>query len=56
MNSVKKTLKVNRDQFEGIVKNLLGSKPMKREDVRVKNPKNRKKLIPPKRADISASE
>jgi hypothetical protein len=47
VDSVKKTLKVDRDQFEGIVKNLLQSKPVKRANVRVKNPKNREKLIPP---------
>ncbi len=45
----KKSLKVDRRQFEGIVKNLLQSKPLKREDVQVKNPKNREKLIPPQR-------
>jgi hypothetical protein len=43
----KKSLKVDRQQFEGIVKHLLHSKPVKREDVRIKNPKNREKLIPP---------
>jgi hypothetical protein len=43
-----KNLKVDRKKFEGIVKNLLQSKPVKREDVKVKNPKNREKLIPPR--------
>jgi len=43
----KKSLKVDREKFEGIVKNLLHTKPVKREDVKIKNPKNRKKLIPP---------
>jgi hypothetical protein len=45
----KKSLKVDRQQFEGIVKRLLHSKPLKREDVKVKNPKNREKLIPPQK-------
>jgi hypothetical protein len=43
----KKSLKVDRKKFEGIVQNLLQSKPMKREDVKIKNRKNREKLIPP---------
>ena len=43
----KKSLKVDRKKFEGIVKNLLHSKPVKRKDVKVKNRKNREKLIPP---------
>ena len=43
----KKSLKVNREKFEGIVKNLLNTKPVKRENVKIKNPKNREKLIPP---------
>ena len=41
----KKRLLVNRDQFEGIVKNLLQAKPMKRKDVKV-NKKKPGKLIP----------
>jgi len=45
----KKSLKVDREKFEGIVKNLLDTKPVKREDVKVKNPKNREKLIPPQK-------
>ena len=45
----KKSLKVDRRKFEGIVKNLLQSKPMKREDVKIKNRKNREKLIPPQK-------
>jgi hypothetical protein len=45
----KKSLKVDRKKFEGVVKNLLQSNPMKREDVRVKNPKNRGRLIPPQK-------
>jgi hypothetical protein len=45
----KKSLKVDRKKFEGIVQNLLQSKPMKREDVKIKNRKNREKLIPPQK-------
>jgi hypothetical protein len=45
----KKSLKVDRKKFEGIVQNLLQSKPVKRENVKVKNPKNREKLIPPQK-------
>jgi len=44
----KKSLKVDRNQFEGIVKNLLHSKPMKREDVKVSKRKP-EKLIPPQK-------
>jgi hypothetical protein len=43
----KKSLKVDRKKFEGIVKNLLDTKPVKREDVKIRNRKNREKLIPP---------
>jgi len=42
----KKSLKVDRDQFEGIVKNLLATKPVKREDVKISK-KKPGKLIPP---------
>jgi hypothetical protein len=42
------TLKVDRKKFEGIVKNLLHSKPMKREDVKVSKAKP-EKLIPPQK-------
>ncbi len=45
----KKSLKVDREKFEGIVQRLLQSKPVKREDVKVKNRKNREKLIPPQK-------
>ena len=45
----RKSLKVNRKKFEGIVKNLLDTKPVKRENVKIKNPKNREQLIPPQR-------
>jgi hypothetical protein len=45
----KKSLKVDRKQFEGIVKNLIHSSPVRRDDVKVENPKNREKLIPPQR-------
>jgi hypothetical protein len=41
----KKTLKVDREKFEGIVKNLLHSKPLKREDVKLSK-KKPQKLIP----------
>ena len=45
----KKSLKVDRKKFEGIVKNLLDTKPVKRENVKIKNPKNRERLIPPQK-------
>jgi hypothetical protein len=45
----RKALKVDRKNFEGIVKNLLQSKPGKREDVKFKNRKNREKLISPQK-------
>jgi hypothetical protein len=44
----KKPLKVDRERFEGIVKNLLHSKPVKREDVKV-GKKKPEKLIPPQK-------
>lgn len=44
----KKSLRVDRDQFEGIVKNLLQSKPLKRENVRISK-KKPGKLIPPQK-------
>jgi hypothetical protein len=44
----KKSLKVNRAKFEGIVKNLLHSKPMKREDVKVSKPKPERLISPQK--------
>ena len=44
----KKSLKVDRKQFEGIVKTLLHSKPVKREDVKVGR-KKPQKLIPPQK-------
>ena len=44
----KKSLKVNRKQFEGIVKNLLHSKPLQREKVKVAK-KKPAKLIPPQK-------
>jgi hypothetical protein len=46
--AAQKSLKVDRKKFEGIVKNLLQSKPMKREDVKVSKRKP-EKLIPPQR-------
>ena len=45
---VKKSLKVDRKQFEGLVKRLLHSKPMKRENVKVSKRKP-EKLIPPQK-------
>ncbi len=44
----KKSLKVDREKFEGIVKKLLHFKPMKREDVKVSKRKP-EKLIPPQK-------
>jgi hypothetical protein len=41
-----KSLKVDRNKFEGIVKNLLHSKPVKREKVKIAKRKP-KQLIPP---------
>jgi hypothetical protein len=41
-------LRVNRAQFEGIVKRLIHSDPLKREDVKV-GKKKPGKLIPPQR-------
>ena len=41
----KKSLKVDRNRFEGIVKSLLQAKPMKREDVKISK-KKPGKLIP----------
>jgi hypothetical protein len=41
-----KSLKVDRKKFEGIVKNLLDSPPVKREDVKVSK-KKPGKLLPP---------
>jgi hypothetical protein len=44
----RKSLKVDRRKFEGIVQNLLQSKPMKREKVKVAK-KKPAKLIPPQK-------
>jgi hypothetical protein len=41
-------LKVDREKFEGIVKNLLVTPPTKREDVKVAK-KKPAKLIPPEK-------
>jgi hypothetical protein len=41
-----KSLKVDRGKFEGIVRNLLDTKPVKREKVKVAK-KKPAKLIPP---------
>jgi len=43
-----KTLKVDRKRFEGIVQNLLQTKPMKRDKVKVAK-KKPAKLIPPQK-------
>jgi hypothetical protein len=43
-----KDLKVDRKKFEGIVKNLLDSKPTKRENVKVGKKKPGKLIPPPK--------
>ncbi len=48
----KKSLKVDRNQFEGIVKSLLQTKPLKREDVKVSKRKPGK-LIPPQKPEIT---
>jgi len=39
---------VDRKKFEGIVRSLLDTRPVKREGVKIKNPKNREKLGPPR--------
>ena len=44
----KKSLKVDRAKFEGIVQNLLNSKPLKRSKVKVAKRKP-EKLIPPQK-------
>jgi len=45
----KKSLKVDRNQFEKIVKRMVTTPPLKRDDVKVENPKNREQLIPPQK-------
>jgi hypothetical protein len=45
---VPKTLKVDRKQFEGIVKSLINSAPLKREDVKVGKKKPHKVIPSPK--------
>ena len=42
----RKTLKVDRGKFDGIAKNLLQSKPVKREDVKVSKKKPEKLILP----------
>ena len=44
----RKSLKVDRKQFEGIVQNLLQGKPLKRDKVKVAK-KKPAKLIPPQK-------
>lgn len=46
-NPKRKDLKVDRDKFEGIVRRLLQSDPLKREDVKL-DKKKPEKLIPPR--------
>lgn len=46
--SQKKSLKVDRDKFEGIVKRLINAEPVKRDDVKVSK-KKPEKLIPPQK-------
>lgn len=46
----KKSLKVDRTKFEGIVKRLLHADPLKREDVKP-DEKKPDKLIPPQSSD-----
>jgi hypothetical protein len=48
VQTVKKSLQVDREKFEGIVKSLLQSKPLKRENVKVSKRKP-EKLIPPQK-------
>ena len=48
MMHMKKTLIVDRKKFEGIVKNLLQSKPVKRDDVKPAKKKPHK-VIPPEK-------
>jgi hypothetical protein len=43
-----KSLKVDRGKFEKLVKTLIHSKPLKREDVKVSK-KKPEKLIPPQK-------
>lgn len=44
----KKSLKVDRKKFEGIVQNLLQAKPLKREKIKVAK-KKPEKLFPPQK-------
>jgi hypothetical protein len=44
----KKTLKVDREKFEGIVQRLLNAKPLKRDKVRIDKRKP-EKLFPPEK-------
>jgi len=44
----KKSLKVDRAQFEGIVKRMIQTEPVKREDVKVSK-KKPEKIIPPQK-------
>jgi hypothetical protein len=44
----KERLLVDEKAFTDAVRALVNSGPMKRKNVKVKNPKNRAKVIPPK--------
>jgi hypothetical protein len=46
--TAKKSLKVDRKRFEGIVQNLLRTKPLKRSKVKVEK-KKPEKLFPPQK-------
>jgi hypothetical protein len=46
VHMAKKSLKVDREKFEGIVKSLIQAKPVKRDDVKVSKRKP-ERLIPP---------
>ena len=45
----KKSLKVDRNKFEGIVKNLLNATPVKRDEVKPDKKKPEKLIPPPKK-------
>ena len=48
MTTIKRSLKVDRDKFENLVKRLIHSDPVKREDVKVSK-KKPDKVIPPQK-------
>ena len=51
-----KRIRVDEKQFTDVVRRLLNTAPMKRESVKVKNPKNRAKVIAPKVASSVPNE